>query len=182
MRFSPEQEGSGPWCRHASFLFSRRDAMHQSLFCRDPVLLWLIDCEIIGVAPGWYNKHVFLCFNRTLVRTGVWRRACFCPRTQNCRKKQTILKKGAFIFCAKPWYAPNPGPKRSDVFHTKFSPLKLGANRSLCRRLFLVPPLAEIAILTPPSQEASARRQPPHKNLALSRITLFSLHCAGTLV
>ena len=28
---------------------------------------------------------------------------------RNCRKKEKILKKGTFIFCAKPWYAPNPG-------------------------------------------------------------------------
>ena len=33
---------------------------------------------------------------------------------QNCRNKQKILEKGAFIFCAQrpqPWYAPNPGAK-----------------------------------------------------------------------
>ena len=30
---------------------------------------------------------------------------------QNCRNKQKILEKGTFIFCAKPWYAPNPGSK-----------------------------------------------------------------------
>ena len=30
---------------------------------------------------------------------------------QNCRKKEKILKKGTFIFCAKLWYAPNPGSK-----------------------------------------------------------------------
>ena len=31
--------------------------------------------------------------------------------SQNCRKKQNYLNKGTFIFCAKPWYAPNPGSK-----------------------------------------------------------------------
>ena len=30
---------------------------------------------------------------------------------QNCRKKEKILEKGTFIFCAKPWYAPNPRSK-----------------------------------------------------------------------
>ena len=30
---------------------------------------------------------------------------------QNCRKKEEILEKGTFIFCAKLWYAPNPGSK-----------------------------------------------------------------------
>ena len=30
---------------------------------------------------------------------------------QNCRNKQGILEKGTFIFCAKSWYAPNPGSK-----------------------------------------------------------------------
>ena len=30
---------------------------------------------------------------------------------QNCRKKEKIPEKGTFIFCAKPWYAPNPGSK-----------------------------------------------------------------------
>ena len=30
---------------------------------------------------------------------------------QSCRKKESILEKGASIFCAKPWYAPNPGSK-----------------------------------------------------------------------
>ena len=30
---------------------------------------------------------------------------------QNCRKKEKILETGTFIFCAKPWYAPNPGSK-----------------------------------------------------------------------
>ena len=34
---------------------------------------------------------------------------------QNCRKEERILEKGTFIFCAKLWYAPNPGPqKRSE--------------------------------------------------------------------
>ena len=30
---------------------------------------------------------------------------------QNCRKKEKIVKKGTFIFCAKLWYAPNSGLK-----------------------------------------------------------------------
>ena len=30
---------------------------------------------------------------------------------RNCRKKEKILEKGTFIFCAKLWYAPNPGSK-----------------------------------------------------------------------
>ena len=30
---------------------------------------------------------------------------------QNCRKKGKIPEKGTSIFCAKPWYAPNPGSK-----------------------------------------------------------------------
>ena len=30
---------------------------------------------------------------------------------QNCRKKEKTLEKGTFIFCAKLWYAPNPGSK-----------------------------------------------------------------------
>ena len=30
---------------------------------------------------------------------------------QNCRKKENIMEKGTFIFCAKLWYAPNPGSK-----------------------------------------------------------------------
>ena len=33
------------------------------------------------------------------------------PNPQNCRKEAKILEKGAFIFCAKLWYAPNPGSK-----------------------------------------------------------------------
>ena len=30
---------------------------------------------------------------------------------QNCRNKLKIPEKGTFIFCAEPWYAPNPGSK-----------------------------------------------------------------------
>ena len=30
---------------------------------------------------------------------------------QNCGKKEKIVEKGTFIFCAKLWYAPNPGSK-----------------------------------------------------------------------
>ena len=30
---------------------------------------------------------------------------------QNCRKKEKSLEKATFIFCAKLWYAPNPGSK-----------------------------------------------------------------------
>ena len=30
---------------------------------------------------------------------------------QSRRKKEKLPEKGAFIFCAKPWYAPNPGSK-----------------------------------------------------------------------
>ena len=55
-------------------------------------------------------------FNRGLVRTGVWRGVLKSPLSPpNCSNKQKILEKGTFIFCAKPWYAPNPGSKEIDA-------------------------------------------------------------------
>ena len=35
---------------------------------------------------------------------------------QNCRKNAKTLKKATFIFFSKPWYAPDPGSKRSDLW------------------------------------------------------------------
>ena len=73
-----------------------------------------------------------LCRKRTFARsfsesvpTAVW---CilgfgailkFPSNPQNRKNKQKILEKGTFIFCAKPWYAPNPGSKEIGSFHNE---------------------------------------------------------------
>ena len=56
-------------------------------------------------------------FNRSLVRTGVWRLVWWNrPRTlETAKRRRKSCKKGTFIFCAKLWYAPNPGSK--EIWH-----------------------------------------------------------------
>ena len=53
-------------------------------------------------------------------------RVWFSPSSpQNCRNKPEILNKGTFIFCAKPWYAPNPGSKEIWPFFRPWAPKTL---------------------------------------------------------
>ena len=49
---------------------------------------------------------------RTLVRTGVWRGFLFRPRTLRTAEISRKSEKGTLMFCAKPWYAPNPGSEK----------------------------------------------------------------------
>ena len=44
---------------------------------------------------------------------------------QNCRKKEKNLEKDTFIFCAKLWYAANPGSKENQM-QRRILPLPLG--------------------------------------------------------
>ena len=58
-------------------------------------------------------------FNRSLVRTGVWRVFWIALQKNTFKtaekRRRNPGKKGTSIFCAKLWYAPNPGSKeRSD--------------------------------------------------------------------
>ena len=63
----------------------------------------------------WVGKR----FNRSLVRTG---RVLESPSNPpNCRKKEQILEKGTFIFCAKPWYT-KPWFKRDLIGGGSFTP------------------------------------------------------------
>ena len=63
----------------------------------------------LGEYRNSFGKH----FNRSLVCTGVWRGFGQRPRTlEAVEEKEKILKKATFIFCAKLWYALNPGFKR----------------------------------------------------------------------
>ena len=81
-----------------------RNRTHQLILATHPV-------------PGESPTNLFMfmfyfgkCFNRSLVlHRGLARVLTSNP--QNCRKKEKFLEKATFIFCARPWYAPNPGSK-----------------------------------------------------------------------
>ena len=51
---------------------------------------------------------------------------------QNCRKKEKIQEKGTSIFCAKPWYAPNPGSK---VFSLGIAAKNANSHKKYCVQL-----------------------------------------------
>ena len=56
---------------------------------------------------GVIGKH----FNQSLVHTGVWRGFLKSPSNPQTAERRKSLKRAPFIFCAKLWYAPNPGSK-----------------------------------------------------------------------
>ena len=74
------------------------------------------------------NKRAFL--NQTLVRTGV----LFSPSNpQNCRKNRKSWKR-TLHFCAKSWYAPNPGSKEIRSFPGPFRRRGDPTSESLSKR------------------------------------------------
>ena len=82
-------------------------------------LMILHNCET-GIAEcHWNRNHIVgdpvenYCQKALQPEFGAYRglaRVSKSPsKPQNCRKKEQNLEKGTPVFCAKLWYAPNPG-------------------------------------------------------------------------